>query len=92
MMAPARDAFLRQVCRRSQGGVQSLKDNEEELVAPRDMLAELSADNQQLTRSLRNVHAVWDEHNDVATASLIENWIDETERRARFLSETLNAR
>src|SRR6202047_3425862 len=51
---------------------QSLKDNDEEFVAPHNVLAELSADNQQLTRLLRGVHAVCDEHNDVATASLIE--------------------
>jgi starvation-inducible DNA-binding protein len=71
---------------------QSLKDNDEEFVAPNKMLAELSADNQQLTRLLRGVHAVCDEHNDVATASLIENWIDETERRTWFLSEAAGAR
>jgi starvation-inducible DNA-binding protein len=71
---------------------QRLKDNDDEFVAPREMLAELSADNQQLTRSLRGAHTVCDEHNDVATASLIENWIDEAERRTWFLSQTLNAR
>jgi len=52
------------------------------------MLAELSADNQELTRFLRSTHEICDRHNDVATASLIENWIDETERRTWFLSET----
>src|SRR6202008_3976828 len=57
---------------------QRIKDNDDDFVDARDMLAELSADNQQLTRSLRSTHAVCDEHNDVATASLIENWIDET--------------
>ena len=51
------------------------------------MLSELCRDNQQLTKFLRATHAVCDEHNDVATASLIENWIDETERRTWFLSE-----
>ena len=66
---------------------QRLQDNNEEFVAPHEMLAELTADNQQLTRSLRGAHAVCDEHNDVATASLIENWIDETERRTWFLFE-----
>ena len=50
-------------------------------------LASRAADNQQLTRSLRSAHAVCDDHNDVATASLIENWIDETERRTWFLFE-----
>ncbi|MGD1018545.1 MAG: DNA starvation/stationary phase protection protein [Verrucomicrobiia bacterium] len=67
---------------------QSLKDNNEEFVSPEDMLAELRDDNQHLTRSLRAVHEVCDRHNDVATASLIENWIDETERRTWFLFET----
>jgi starvation-inducible DNA-binding protein len=65
---------------------QRLSDNDKEFVAPHDMLAELSGDNQQLTRSLREAHAVCDQYQDVATASLIENWIDETERRTWFLS------
>src|SRR5215831_3363870 len=68
---------------------QRLKDNNQELVTAKDMLAELCADNQQLTRSLRSTHQICDRHNDVATASLIETWIDETERRTWFLSETL---
>ena len=67
---------------------QRLKDNNAEFVVPKEMLAELSADNQQLTRFLRSCHEICDRHNDVATASLIENWIDETERRTWFLSET----
>jgi hypothetical protein len=66
---------------------QRLADNNEENVSPKDMLSELSDDNQQLTRFLRATHEICDEHNDVATASLIENWIDETERRTWFLSE-----
>ncbi len=66
---------------------QRLKDNNEESVTPKDMLTELCADNRHLTRSLRSTHEVCDRHNDVATASLIENWIDETERRTWFLSE-----
>jgi len=66
---------------------QRLADNNEENVSPKDMLAELSDDNQQLTRFLRATHKICDEYNDVATASLIENWIDETERRTWFLSE-----
>lgn len=66
---------------------QRLKDNNAEDVAPKDMLAELRADNQELTRNLRSTHELCDKHNDVATASLIENWIDETERRTWFLSE-----
>ena len=66
---------------------QRLKDNSEESVRPKDMMAELRADNQQLTRYLRSAHEICDKHNDVATASLIEVWIDETERRAWFLSQ-----
>jgi starvation-inducible DNA-binding protein len=66
---------------------QRLKDNNHESVAPEDMLAELHADNQYLTRSLRFAHEICERHNDVATTSLIENWIDETERRTWFLSE-----
>jgi len=71
---------------------QRIPDNDADFVAPHDMLSELAKDNQQLTRSLRSTHAVCDEHNDVATASLIENWIDETERRTWFLSEAIEAR
>jgi starvation-inducible DNA-binding protein len=68
---------------------QRLKDNDKEFVAPKDMLAELCADNQAMTRSLRAKHKICDQHDDVATASLIETWIDETERRTWFLSETV---
>jgi starvation-inducible DNA-binding protein len=68
---------------------QRLKDNNTEVVSPKDMLAELCADNQHLTRSLRSTHEVCEQHNDVATASLIETWIDETERRTWFLSEII---
>jgi starvation-inducible DNA-binding protein len=66
---------------------QRLKDNNAEFVAPLDMLEELRRDNQQLTRELRSTHELCEKHDDVATASLIENWIDETERRTWFLSE-----
>lgn len=66
---------------------QRLKDNDKEVVSPQEMLTELSADNRHLTRSLRAVHEICDRHNDVATASLIENWINETERRTWFLAE-----
>jgi starvation-inducible DNA-binding protein len=66
---------------------QRLSDNDDEFVSPRQMLVELCEDNQKLTRALRGVHAVCDQHNDVATASLIEVWIDETERRTWFLFE-----
>jgi starvation-inducible DNA-binding protein len=67
---------------------QRLKDNNDDAVAPQYMLAELCGDNQLLTTSLRSAHELCDKYNDVATASLIENWIDETERRVWFLSET----
>ena len=66
---------------------QRLKDNDEEVVAPRDMLVELYGDNQQLTRALRSAHELCEYHGDVATTSLIEVWIDETERRQWFLGE-----
>jgi len=67
---------------------QRLTDNNAEYVAPRDMLIELRGDNQRLTRELRSTHELCERRNDVATASLIENWVDETERRTWFLSET----
>jgi starvation-inducible DNA-binding protein len=66
---------------------QRLKDNNKENVGPQEMIGELREDNRQLTRSLRAVHEICDRHNDVATASLIEVWIDETERRTWFLAE-----
>jgi starvation-inducible DNA-binding protein len=66
---------------------QRLKDNNKEGVSPQEMIGELCDDNQQLTRTLRATHEICDHHNDVATASLIEVWIDETERRTWFLAE-----
>ena len=66
---------------------QRLEDNDDERVPAERMLAELRDDNRQLTRFLRTAHKMCDEHDDVATTSLIEVWIDETERRAWFLSE-----
>lgn len=66
---------------------QRLKDNNEEDVSPKSMLLELQADNLQLTKFLRSTHEICERRNDVATASLIENWVDETERRTWFLSE-----
>ena len=68
---------------------QRLKDNNEEVVSPKNMLAELLSDNRQLTAAMRSSHEVCQENNDVATASLIENWIDETERCSWFLAEIL---
>jgi starvation-inducible DNA-binding protein len=67
------------------------KDNGEEFVTPGRMLTELCGDNQQLTRFLRTTHDLCDRYNDVATASLIEVWIDQTERRTWFLSEVVQA-
>jgi len=68
---------------------QTLKDNDAEFVGPKEMLAELCTDNQSLVRSMREKHKICEHHNDVATTSLIEGWIDETERRAWFLWETI---
>ena len=68
--------------------LQRVLDNDADYVTPQDMLAELRDDNKQLARNLRNLHELCDEHNDVATASLLENWIDETEQRVWFLFET----
>ena len=68
---------------------QRLKDNNKEGVTPQEMIRELREDNQQLTRSLRATHEVCDRHNDVATASLIEVWIDESEKRTWFLAEII---
>src|SRR5579862_4092070 len=69
---------------------QRLKDNNAEAVAPRAMMQELRDDNVQLTRFLRAAHEVCERHGDVATTSLIENWIDQTERRTWFLSEIVS--
>ena len=68
--------------------IQRVKDNDAEFVEPLDMLAELRENNQDLAARLREVHNVCDEHRDIATASLIEVWIDETERRTWFLFES----
>src|SRR5947207_1635728 len=68
--------------------LQRVLDNDADYVTPQDMLAELRDDNKQLTRNMRVLHEVCDEHNDVATASLLENWIDETEQRTWFLFES----
>ena len=68
--------------------IQRIKDNDADYVDPLDMLAELREDNQTLAARLREVHDVVDEVRDIATASFIENWIDETERRTWFLFES----
>jgi starvation-inducible DNA-binding protein len=75
---------------RSIGHIDRLKrvlDNDADFVTPLDMLAELRDDNKQLTAHLRETHDLCDEHGDVATTSLIENWIDQAERRTWFLFE-----
>jgi len=71
---------------------QRLTDNNSDDLNPEDMLQELNNDNQQLTNFLRGTHEICARHNDVATTSLIEVWIDEAERRTWFLFETLKAR
>src|SRR6266478_3646463 len=70
---------------------QRLRDNNDTSLSATDMLAELCSDNKQLTGFLRLTHEVCDRNDDVATASLIENWLDETERRTWFLSAALGA-
>ena len=67
--------------------LQRIADNDSEQVAAQDMLVELREDNRQLTAGLRSVHNLCDALGDVASASLIENWIDEAEHRAWFLLE-----
>src|SRR5882757_2749750 len=72
------------------GRLQRLLDNDAEFVSPSGMLAELRDDNRQLTAYMRETHTLCDEHNDIATASLLEVWIDEAERRTWFLSEAID--
>src|SRR5437867_9966938 len=72
--------------------IQRVLDNDAEYVEPLDMIAELADDNKTMAARLREAHNVCDEHRDVATASLIEGWIDETERRTWFLSEIKRGR
>jgi starvation-inducible DNA-binding protein len=69
---------------------QRLRDNDQERVAPEKMLQEVLSDNRKLTGFLRNTHEVCARHNDVASTSLIEVWIDQAERRAWFLAEILS--
>jgi starvation-inducible DNA-binding protein len=70
------------------GRMQRVLDNDADYVAPLDMLAELRDDNVQLAANMRETHELCEQHQDVATASLLENVIDEAERRAWFLFET----
>jgi starvation-inducible DNA-binding protein len=67
--------------------LQRISDNDAAYVEPLDMLAELTEDNKSLTARMRETHDICDEHGDVASASLLETWIDETERRTWFLFE-----
>jgi starvation-inducible DNA-binding protein len=69
------------------GRHQRLTDNERESMAPVEMLQELLSDNRELIRFLRVTHEVCERHKDIATASLIEVWVDQCERRAWFLAE-----
>lgn len=67
--------------------LQRVLDNDADYVTPGDMLAELRDDNRQLGKAMREIHGVCDEHGDVATASLLEVWVDEAEKRTWFLFE-----
>jgi starvation-inducible DNA-binding protein len=69
--------------------LQRTADNDAESVTPADMLTELRDDNLLLVSALRELHDICDRHNDIATASLIENWIDEADGRIWFLAETV---
>src|SRR3974390_2252103 len=71
--------------------LQRIKDNNADFVTPMDMLAELRDDNKELVARMRETHGLCDEHGDVATASLLETWIDEAERRSWFLFEATRA-
>jgi starvation-inducible DNA-binding protein len=80
---------------RSVGQIARLKridDNDADYVTPKDMLSELWEDNKALVQSMRGAHDICDEAGDVATTSLLENWIDEGQRRAWFLFETARTR
>jgi len=68
--------------------LQRIKDNDADFVTPLDMLAELRDDNGRLASSMREIHGLCDDYEDVATASLLETWIDEAEQRTWFLFET----
>jgi starvation-inducible DNA-binding protein len=70
------------------GRLQRIPDNDADNVDPLDVLAELREDNRAILASMRQAHDLCDEENDVATASLLEPWIDEAERRIWFLFET----
>src|SRR5213082_3707523 len=67
--------------------LQHVLDNDADFVTPLDMLAELRDDNLGLASRMRETHGLCEEHEDIATASLLENWVDETEKRSWFLFE-----
>lgn len=67
--------------------LQGIEDNDDNYVAPGDMLRELMADNKTVVKAMRECHALCDDHDDVATAGLLENFIDQAERRVWFLYE-----
>lgn len=69
------------------GRLQRIKDNDAEYVTADDMLAELREDNQQLVKEMREAHELCDDAGDIATASLLENWVDQSEKRVWFLFE-----
>jgi starvation-inducible DNA-binding protein len=73
------------------GRLQRVQNNDADYATAMDMLAELRDDNQQLTARIRETHSLCDKHGDVATASLLEVWIDEAERRTWFLFEATRA-
>ncbi|WP_428424503.1 Dps family protein [Pararhizobium sp.] len=70
------------------GKIQRISDNDADYVDPQDMLAELRDDNSDLLSRMRETRSLCDEHGDVASTSVLENWIDETEERVWFLFET----
>lgn len=70
--------------------LQRIRDDNDAFVQPKEMLRRLMDDNKNLAASLRSAHKVCDEHNDIATASILETYVDETERRVWFLFETLS--
>ena len=73
------------------GKLQTIKDNNEDYVPPRDMLRELMEDNKHMAAAMRKAHKLCDDHEDSGTAGLLETFIDETERRTWFLFEACRA-
>lgn len=71
--------------------LQRVLDNDADFVTPADMLSELHEDEKALTLSMRAVHTLCDDAEDIATASLLENWIDQSQRRSWFLFESTRA-